>query len=151
MSSYNKINGIYTSADYDLLTTILRDEWGYKGVVITDWFGGYSNGLEALMGKGKEHNTSLQLKAGNDLLMPGIPSQKEDILNDLKSGALTEGDLDICVKSYFIITTQYIVNSGQNTSEETEEFEIVDVLIPSMADKAVRKCFKIAPRRKKTV
>lgn len=98
MSSYNKINGIYTSADYDLLTTILRDEWGYKGVVITDWFGGYSNGLEALMGKGKEHNTSLQLKAGNDLLMPGIPSQKEDILNDLKSGALTEADLDICVK-----------------------------------------------------
>lgn len=98
MSSYNKINGTYTSADYDLLTTILRDEWGYKGVVITDWFGGYSNGLEALIGKGKEHNTSLQLKAGNDLLMPGIPSQKEDILNDLKSGALTEADLDICVK-----------------------------------------------------
>lgn len=98
MSSYNKINGKYTSADYDLLTTILRDEWGFRGLVMTDWFGGYTDAFAAIQGKTKEHNTSEQLKAGNDLLMPGIPAQKDDIINDLKSGVITEKDLDICVE-----------------------------------------------------
>ena len=85
MTSYNKINGVYTSADYDLLTTIVRDEWGFKGTVMTDWFGGIS---KTSYTDGTMSNTSMQIKAGNDLLMPGTKQQREELLSDVTTGKL---------------------------------------------------------------
>ena len=84
MSSYNKINGTYTSQSRDLQTTVLRDEWGFKGLVMTDWLGG--------------DNGAAQIAAGNDMLQPGTNKQYEQIMAALKDGSLTEADLDVCVK-----------------------------------------------------
>ncbi|MGO4819498.1 glycoside hydrolase family 3 N-terminal domain-containing protein [Flavobacterium sp. W22_SRS_FP1] len=94
MSSYNFLNGTYTSARKDLLTTVLRDEWGFKGLVMTDWFGGY-NGFGAIRDKDAVSDVVKQLKAGNDLLMPGLPAQKNAIVTNIKNSTLSKEDIDI--------------------------------------------------------
>ena len=80
MTSYNYINGVYTSESKDLVTTILRDEWGYEGTVMTDWFGGKDG--------------AKQMWAGNDMLQPGKKEQFDSIVAGVKSGKLDEADLD---------------------------------------------------------
>lgn len=95
MSSYNLINDTYTSARKDLLTDILRKEWGFKGIVMTDWFGGFA-GFESI-GNGSS-NVTAQLTAGNDLLMPGIPLQAKSVSDNMKSGQLTKAVVDTNVK-----------------------------------------------------
>ena len=80
MSSYNFLNGKYTSERTDLQTTLLRGEWGYDGMVMTDWFGG--------------KDAPQQMRAGNDMLQPGRPEQYDAIVAAVKSGALDESILD---------------------------------------------------------
>lgn len=84
MSSYNLVNGIYTSENKDLLTTILRDEWGYKGMVMTDWFGG--------------KDAIAQMNAGNDMLQPGTDKQYNAIVAGVQAGTLNKAVLDRNVK-----------------------------------------------------
>ena len=100
MTSYNKVNGVYAPNSYDLCTKVLRNEWGFDGVVMTDWF---STG-------GGKGDTAQCMKAGNDLLMPGGASFKKDILKGLKAGKITEEDLRRCccnvVKSILDSATQ---------------------------------------------
>ena len=83
MASYNLLNGVYTQESYGLLTGILRKDFGYKGLVVTDWTG--------------KRNTPLQVHAGSDLFMGGAYSQTEHILASLEDGSLQMKDLDRAV------------------------------------------------------
>jgi len=96
MSSYNKVNGVYTSDSKDLLTQVLRNEWGFKGIVMTDWFGGFP-GFESIRNGGIS-DVVKQMNAGNDLLMPGIPAQKKVLLEALNSGKLSQDVANLNVK-----------------------------------------------------
>ncbi|MEC4005832.1 glycoside hydrolase family 3 N-terminal domain-containing protein [Flavobacterium sp. SUN052] len=89
MSSYNSINGTFTSQRKDLLTTILRNEWGFKGIVMTDWFGGY-NSFMSPFGPTAVSDVTAQLSAGNDLLMPGMPNQTNAVLENIKNGKISK-------------------------------------------------------------
>lgn len=86
MSSYNSLNGTPVQESPWLLTGILRDEWGFNGLVMTDW-------------TTRKHDTAAQIHAGNDLFMPGDKYQIEDIVSAVRSGIISEADLDrACLK-----------------------------------------------------
>jgi len=114
MSSYNKINGTYTQESYPLLTTILRDEWGFKGIVMSDW-------------TRQLRNTAAQIHAGNELLMPGFPEQITDIENLVKSGKLPMKDVDICVKRMlqFLMKTPHFRNYAYSNSPDLKAHALV--------------------------
>ena len=93
MSSYNKINGKYTQQDRELLTDLLRTEWGFNGIVMTDWT--------------MVRDIAAQVHAGNDLMEPGMPQQKTDLIKAVNEGKVSMEDVDICVKRIL----QYIVRT----------------------------------------
>lgn len=86
MTSYNKINGVYASNCHDICTKALRNEWGFDGVVMTDWFS-TNKGLA---------NNAIAMEAGNDLIMPGGGHFKKEILKGVKSGLISEEDVRRC-------------------------------------------------------
>ena len=96
MASYNKINGEFSMGNRDLLTSILRDDWGFKGIVMTDWIG-IRKGLP----------TITEVQAGNDLMEPGQPAQVKEIIEGVKSGKLDMEDVDRNVRRML----EYIVKT----------------------------------------
>lgn len=79
MTSYNLLNGIYTPDSYDLCTNVLRCEWGFRGVVMTDW-------VATGAGQG---TASGAIAAGNDLIMPGSGHDKKSIRSGLREGTVS--------------------------------------------------------------
>ena len=96
MSSYNSVNGQYSMGNHDLLTKILRDDWGFKGIVMTDWIG-IRGGLR----------TADEVAAGNDLLEPGQKEQAEQIIAAVEKGELSMAEVDRNVRRML----EYIVKT----------------------------------------
>jgi beta-glucosidase len=98
MTSYNKLNGPYAVQNYELLTTIVRDEWGWKGMYVSDWNAG-DDAVAAML-------------AGNDMLQPGQDKQYQAILEAAKNGKLPMEVLDANVKRIleYVIKTHNFKN-----------------------------------------
>lgn len=96
MSSYNSLNGEFTQQSHDLLTTILRDEWGFDGIVMTDW--------------GSKEGTVKSAKAGNDLMEPGNQTEMERLIKAVKEGELSMDEVDRNVRNmlnYIVKTPRF--------------------------------------------
>jgi beta-glucosidase len=100
MTAYNKINGEFSATNFDLLNGVLRGEWGFDGMVMTDW----NNGAVP-----KKH-----MIAGNDLIMPGVHRGK--ILDGLKDGTLPKADAQACAVRILltVLRTNYVINKRKN-------------------------------------
>lgn len=96
MSSYNKLNGEYTQQSHGLLTTVLRDEWGFDGIVMTDW--------------GTKEGTVKAVNAGNDLMEPGMQVEIDRIIAAVKAGEISQEQLDKNVRNmltYIVKTPRF--------------------------------------------
>ena len=114
MSSYNYINGEYTQESYDLLTRILRDEWGYKNIVLTDWT--------------NTRNTAAQVHAGNDLMMPGNAEQITQIIEGVENGTIAIEDVNRNVKrvlEYVVKTPRFNGYEYSNKPNLEEHAQII--------------------------
>ena len=106
MSSYNKMNGKYTQQNRELLTTLLRDEWGYKGIVMTDW--------------GNKSGTVDAVNAGNGLMEPGSQSEIDRILAAVSDGRISEDQINVNVRrmlEYIVRTPRF---AGYKYSEKPD-------------------------------
>lgn len=113
MTSYNKLNGTYASQRADLVTSILRDEWGFKGLVMTDWHGG----IDAVE----------QVRAGNDLMMPGTLKQREQLRKAIHAGTLSMRDVDTSVRrmlEYILATPRFKGYAFSNHPDLTAHAEV---------------------------
>ena len=114
MSSYNKVNGTYSQQNHWLLTEMLRDEWGFKGIVMTDW--------------GSKAGTVDALKAGNDLMEPGNQTEMERLIAAAKDGSLSEEVLNTSVRrllEYIVKTPRFNGYKYSNAPDLKAHAELV--------------------------
>ncbi len=119
MTSYNLLNGIHTANHYDLLQAVCRDEWGYRGVVMTDWF--TSQRMPNLTGKAEPpypiSASTGCVYAGNDIQMPGCQGNVDDIVRAVTTGEsidgyrLTLADLQFCAAN--VIRAAIAMDAGE--------------------------------------
>ncbi len=97
MTSYNRINGVHAANCYDLCTKAARCEWGFQGVIMTDW---------TTTENGPDCTAAGCMRAGNDLVMPGAACDRENLKKELAKGTLSREDLRACVSRLIHIIWQ---------------------------------------------
>lgn len=120
MSSYNKVNGLYTSESHDLLTKVLKHDWDFQGFVMTDWGGGI--------------DVVAQMNAGNDLVMPGNVTQYETIMTAVKEGKIDERVLDENVERILNIALKTQRFHGYHYSDKPDLKAHAEIARRSAAD-----------------
>jgi beta-glucosidase len=115
MSSYNLVNGVMTSERRDLLTNILRNDWGYRGLVMTDWLGG-TDPVRRQGGTDRVAN----MVAGNDLIEPGAPEDTKTIEEAVQNGKLDVKYVDACVRNILKLVVKTPRFKGYKYSNEPD-------------------------------
>ena len=119
MSSYNKLNGEYTQQSHGLLTTVLRDEWGFGGIVMTDW--------------GTKEGTVKAVNAGNDLMEPGMQVEIDRIIAAVNAGEISQEQLDKNVRNmltYIVKTPRFNKYQYSNKPEIEAHAKLVREAAP---------------------
>ena len=114
MSSYNKLNGEYTQQNHWLLTDVLRNEFGFNGIVMTDW--------------GSKQGTVKSLNAGNDLMEPGNQTEMERLIAGVKDGSISEETLNTSVRrllEYIVKTPRFNGYKYSNAPDLKAHAEVV--------------------------
>ncbi len=88
MTSYNLVNGVHAANNFDLCTKVARNEWDFKGLIMTDWY---------TTNNGPDCTASGCMRAGNDIVMPGLPMDHENLEKELSEGTLDIRDLKKCI------------------------------------------------------
>lgn len=117
MSSYNLVNGTYVNQRRDIMTDILRGEWGFNGLAMSDWFAGNVFGLRSDfrgIGERDPESAAKQVAAGNDLIEPG--GVKADLAVSYATGNLTDAEID---NSVVAILTQAQKTPSYNNYDYT--------------------------------
>ncbi len=136
MTSYNAINGHWAASNYDLVSTILRKEWGYTGLVMTDWWAKMNNCISG--GEATIKNTAYMIKARNDVYMivdndgAEINEYGDNIQECLENGELTLGELQLCVKNIL----KFILNSPVS-KRKLRELKIISNFAPKISENEI--------------
>lgn len=132
MTSYNPINGHWAASNYDLNTTILRGEWGFDGIVMTDWWAIMNDSANG--GEASRQNTNFMVRAQNDLYMVVMNYGAEtniwgdNTMESLENGTVTRGELQRSAKNICKFIMNAPVFSRERAEEKVEKFAAQDVI-----------------------
>lgn len=120
MTSYNLINGVHAANCYDTCTKAARDEWGFAGAIMTDW----TTTNVQIQG---ECTAAGCMRAGNDMVMPGLPEDHENIKKELADGTLTMAELKRCIYNTVNIILQS--NMYEGAVSYLDQFDDLDTYL----------------------